>query len=232
MLDVNWVSIPLLCQLILPPFVREWRFLKISSPRRQNGKETFSASWLGSLLFFGFRNLCPSIKRRNNLKSPLGLILLRFCWVICRFVSAKYMVVFCCRSLCCETASHSHIAFHQQKQFFWFHALRFNKEGSSYNVRSCLCWAGFQLKITVPSTWVFSWIWTYQPLFSGLWNQFWGGNSQHVTTHKDLHSKRYTIVKVDGATSRRWRKVSGHDKPRLMGVASHRPFPGGIYSPI
>ncbi len=26
----------------------------------------------------------------------------------------------------------------------------------------------------------------------------------------------------------RWRFVRGHDKPRLMGVASHRSFPGGI----
>ena len=31
----------------------------------------------------------------------------------------------------------------------------------------------------------------------------------------------YTMVKVDGATPKRWRFVRGHDKPRLMGVASH-----------
>ena len=38
----------------------------------------------------------------------------------------------------------------------------------------------------------------------------------------------YTICKVDGATPKRWRFERGYDRPRLMGVASHRSFPGGI----
>lgn len=42
---------------------------------------------------------------------------------------------------------------------------------------------------------------------SGLYNTFW------TTT--------YTVVKVDGSTLKRWRFVGGHDKSRLMGVASH-----------
>ena len=29
----------------------------------------------------------------------------------------------------------------------------------------------------------------------------------------------YTVVKVDGATPKRWIRIRGHDKPRLMGVA-------------
>ena len=37
------------------------------------------------------------------------------------------------------------------------------------------------------------------------------------------HSERRWL-----ATPKRWRLVRGHDKPRLMGVASHRSFPGGI----
>ena len=39
----------------------------------------------------------------------------------------------------------------------------------------------------------------------------------------------YTICKVDGATLKRWRFERGYDRPRLMGVASHRSFPGGIF---
>lgn len=42
---------------------------------------------------------------------------------------------------------------------------------------------------------------------SGLYNTFW------TTTD--------TVVKVDGSTLKRWRFVGGHDKSRLMGVASH-----------
>lgn len=54
--------------------------------------------WFRSLLFFWYLFLVSEIfskyQRRNNLKSPLGLILLSFCLVICRFVSENNMVFF------------------------------------------------------------------------------------------------------------------------------------------
>ena len=38
----------------------------------------------------------------------------------------------------------------------------------------------------------------------------------------------YTVVKVDGATPKRWRFVRGHGPNQYMGLANLRSFPGGV----
>ena len=68
---------------------------------------------------------------------------------------------------------------------------------------------------------------------------FWSNNTYpstflqfRKTTKKIIpNTNAYTVVKVDGATPKRWIRIRGHDKPRLMGVANHLRLPGGIKNP-
>ena len=75
-----------------------------------------------------------------------------------------------------------------------------------------------------------------EPLQQGdLWGEDAGGSLPMNSAGKREASQgqgplfSYIICKVDGPTPKRWRFVRGYDRPRLMGVASHRSFWGGIF---
>ena len=105
MLDVNWVSIPLLCQLILPPCLRSRVAFFVSFSKATERKGNRRLGWFRSLLFFWypfvFQKSFPSTKEEAIWRVHSDWYFWVFCLVICRFVSAEKTCFFCCRSSCC-----------------------------------------------------------------------------------------------------------------------------------